>query len=147
MLCFLCFFVWQASGSEQRLKQLQEELRCQRQNAESIRLQNQQRTKEMEKQHQKVRQGQMDDRHMGKLKEARENFWLLLVWVHPCSTLQLKLTAHIQRCLCVAFRTRWSFRKRGSGLKSSISRRWISSTRSCSRPGRSTMPCRLRMTR
>ncbi|XP_035017162.2 centromere protein F isoform X2 [Hippoglossus stenolepis] len=42
-----------ASGAEQRQKQLQEELRCQRQNAESIRLQHQQRTKDMEKQHQK----------------------------------------------------------------------------------------------
>ncbi|KAG7214352.1 hypothetical protein INR49_023130 [Caranx melampygus] len=42
-----------ASGAEQRLKQLQEELKCQRQNAESSRLQNQQRTKEMEKQHQR----------------------------------------------------------------------------------------------
>ncbi|XP_062249682.1 centromere protein F isoform X3 [Platichthys flesus] len=42
-----------ASGAEQRLKQSQDELRCQRQNAESIRLQHQQRTKEMEKQHQK----------------------------------------------------------------------------------------------
>nr|XP_019958536.1 PREDICTED: centromere protein F-like [Paralichthys olivaceus] len=41
------------SGAEQRLKQLQEELRCQRQNAESSRLQHQQRTKEMEKQHQR----------------------------------------------------------------------------------------------
>ncbi|XP_018515847.1 centromere protein F isoform X2 [Lates calcarifer] len=42
-----------ASGAEQRLKQLQEELKCQRQNAESSRLQHQQRTKEMEKQHQR----------------------------------------------------------------------------------------------
>ncbi|XP_078116583.1 uncharacterized protein LOC144524302 isoform X1 [Sander vitreus] len=42
-----------ASGSEQRLKQLQEELKCQRQNAESSRLQHQQRSKEMEKQHQR----------------------------------------------------------------------------------------------
>ncbi|XP_051276841.1 centromere protein F isoform X2 [Dicentrarchus labrax] len=42
-----------ASGAEQRLKQLQEELKCQRQNAESIRLQQQQRSKELEKQHQR----------------------------------------------------------------------------------------------
>ncbi|XP_068182020.1 centromere protein F isoform X2 [Antennarius striatus] len=42
-----------ASGAEQRVKQLQEELRCQRQNAESSRLQHQQRTKEQEKQHQR----------------------------------------------------------------------------------------------
>ncbi|XP_028272074.1 centromere protein F-like isoform X1 [Parambassis ranga] len=42
-----------ASGAEQRLKQLQEELKCQRQNAESSRLQHQQRTKELEKQHQR----------------------------------------------------------------------------------------------
>ncbi|XP_029369058.1 centromere protein F isoform X2 [Echeneis naucrates] len=42
-----------ASGTEQRLKQLQEELKCQRQNAESSRLQHQQRTKELEKQHQR----------------------------------------------------------------------------------------------
>ncbi|XP_032383843.1 centromere protein F isoform X1 [Etheostoma spectabile] len=42
-----------ASGSEQRLKQLQEELKCQRQNAESSRLQHQQRSKELEKQHQR----------------------------------------------------------------------------------------------
>ncbi|XP_029297152.1 centromere protein F [Cottoperca gobio] len=42
-----------ASGAEQRLKQLQEELKCQRQNAESIRLQHQQRSKELEKQHQR----------------------------------------------------------------------------------------------
>ncbi|KAG7518931.1 hypothetical protein JOB18_047567 [Solea senegalensis] len=42
-----------ASGAEQRLKQLQEELKCQRQNAESSRLQHQQRSKEMEKQHQR----------------------------------------------------------------------------------------------
>ncbi|KAM9377924.1 uncharacterized protein KZ484_010203 isoform 2-T2 [Pholidichthys leucotaenia] len=42
-----------ASEIEQRLKQLQEELRCQRQNAESSRMQYQQRTKEMEKQHQR----------------------------------------------------------------------------------------------
>ncbi|XP_039975503.1 trichohyalin isoform X2 [Xiphias gladius] len=41
------------SGAEQRLKQLQEELKCQRQNAESSRLQHQQRTKELEKQHQR----------------------------------------------------------------------------------------------
>ncbi|XP_023137769.2 centromere protein F isoform X1 [Amphiprion ocellaris] len=42
-----------ASGAEQRVKQLQEELKCQRQNAESGRLQHQQRTKELEKQHQR----------------------------------------------------------------------------------------------
>ncbi|XP_039669327.1 centromere protein F isoform X1 [Perca fluviatilis] len=42
-----------ASGCEQRLKQLQEELKCQRQNAESSRLQHQQRSKELEKQHQR----------------------------------------------------------------------------------------------
>ncbi|XP_034739328.1 centromere protein F isoform X3 [Etheostoma cragini] len=42
-----------ASGSEKRLKQLQEELKCQRQNAESSRLQHQQRSKELEKQHQR----------------------------------------------------------------------------------------------
>ncbi|KAM4555424.1 uncharacterized protein PAE49_014478 [Odontesthes bonariensis] len=42
-----------ASGVEQRLKQLQEELKCQRQNAESSRLQHQQRAKELEKQHQR----------------------------------------------------------------------------------------------
>nr|XP_020451374.1 centromere protein F-like isoform X1 [Monopterus albus]XP_020451384.1 centromere protein F-like isoform X1 [Monopterus albus]XP_020451394.1 centromere protein F-like isoform X1 [Monopterus albus]XP_020451403.1 centromere protein F-like isoform X1 [Monopterus albus]XP_020451412.1 centromere protein F-like isoform X1 [Monopterus albus]XP_020451421.1 centromere protein F-like isoform X1 [Monopterus albus] len=41
------------SGAEQKLKQLQEELKCQRQNAESSRLQHQQRTKELEKEHQK----------------------------------------------------------------------------------------------
>ncbi|XP_028315114.1 centromere protein F isoform X1 [Gouania willdenowi] len=41
------------SAAEHRLKQLQEELKCQRQNAESIRLQQQQRTKEQEKQHQR----------------------------------------------------------------------------------------------
>ncbi|KAF7667601.1 hypothetical protein LDENG_00053480 [Lucifuga dentata] len=40
-----------ASGAEQMLKQCQEELKCQRQNAESSRLQHQQRTKELEKQH------------------------------------------------------------------------------------------------
>lgn len=55
MLC-VCVFVWQASGAEQRLKQLQEELKCQRQNAESSRLQHQQRSKDLEKQHQRVRQ-------------------------------------------------------------------------------------------
>ncbi|XP_068571065.1 centromere protein F isoform X2 [Cebidichthys violaceus] len=42
-----------ASGAEQKLKQLQEELKCQRQNTESIRLQHQQRSKELEKQHQR----------------------------------------------------------------------------------------------
>ncbi|XP_071362910.1 centromere protein F isoform X2 [Trachinotus anak] len=42
-----------ASGAEQKLKQLQEELKCQRQNAESSRLQHQQRMKELEKQHQR----------------------------------------------------------------------------------------------
>ncbi|XP_060904277.1 centromere protein F [Labrus mixtus] len=42
-----------ASNAEQRLKQLQEELKCQRQNAESSRLQQQQRSKELEKQHQR----------------------------------------------------------------------------------------------
>ncbi|XP_013861195.1 centromere protein F isoform X2 [Austrofundulus limnaeus] len=42
-----------ASETEHRLKQLQEELKCQRQNAESSRLQHQQRTKELEKQHQR----------------------------------------------------------------------------------------------
>ncbi|KAM4732911.1 uncharacterized protein FYW61_008532 isoform 2-T4 [Anableps anableps] len=42
-----------ASESEHKLKQLQEELRCQRQNAESSRLQHQQRTKELEKVHQR----------------------------------------------------------------------------------------------
>ncbi|XP_029966578.1 centromere protein F [Salarias fasciatus] len=42
-----------ASAAEHRLKQLQEELKCQRQNAESSRLQQQQRTKELEKQHQR----------------------------------------------------------------------------------------------
>ncbi|XP_077466311.1 uncharacterized protein LOC144082787 isoform X2 [Stigmatopora argus] len=42
-----------ASGVEHKLKQLQEELKCQRQNAESSRLQHQQRTKELEKQHQR----------------------------------------------------------------------------------------------
>ncbi len=52
----MCVSVWQASGAEQRLKHLQEELKCQRQNAESSRLQHQQRSKELEKQHQRVRQ-------------------------------------------------------------------------------------------
>ncbi|XP_054890290.1 centromere protein F [Poeciliopsis prolifica] len=42
-----------ASEVEHKLKQLQEELKCQRQNAESSRLQHQQRTKELEKVHQK----------------------------------------------------------------------------------------------
>ncbi|XP_037531172.1 centromere protein F [Nematolebias whitei] len=42
-----------ASETEHRLKQLQEELKCQRQNAESSRLQHQQRTRELEKQHQR----------------------------------------------------------------------------------------------
>ncbi|XP_071387018.1 centromere protein F-like [Centroberyx affinis] len=42
-----------ASGAEQRLRQLQEELKCQRQNTESSRLQHQQRTKELEKLHQR----------------------------------------------------------------------------------------------
>ncbi|XP_034398959.1 centromere protein F isoform X2 [Cyclopterus lumpus] len=42
-----------ASGAEQRLKHLQEELKCQRQNTESSRLQHQQRLKELEKQHQR----------------------------------------------------------------------------------------------
>ncbi|XP_055015263.1 centromere protein F isoform X2 [Boleophthalmus pectinirostris] len=42
-----------ASTAEQRAKQLQEELKCQRQNAESSRVQHQQRTKELEKQHQR----------------------------------------------------------------------------------------------
>ncbi|KAM7000008.1 uncharacterized protein LKV04_004982 [Tautogolabrus adspersus] len=42
-----------ASSAEQRLKQLQEELKCQRQNADSSRLQHQQRSKELEKQHQR----------------------------------------------------------------------------------------------
>lgn len=55
-------FVCQASGAEQKLKQVQEELKCQRQNAESSRLQHQQRTKELEKQHQKVRRRQAGDR-------------------------------------------------------------------------------------
>ncbi|XP_023184472.1 centromere protein F-like [Xiphophorus maculatus] len=41
------------SEAEHKLKQLQEELKCQRQNAESSRLQHQQRTKELEKVHQK----------------------------------------------------------------------------------------------
>ncbi|KAK5598508.1 hypothetical protein CRENBAI_009377 [Crenichthys baileyi] len=42
-----------ASEAERKLKQLQEELKCQRQNAESSRLQHQQRTKELEKVHQR----------------------------------------------------------------------------------------------
>ncbi|KAK2849006.1 hypothetical protein Q5P01_008840 [Channa striata] len=42
-----------ASGAEQKLKQVQEELKCQRQNAESSRLQHQQRIKELEKLHQR----------------------------------------------------------------------------------------------
>ncbi|CAL8268765.1 unnamed protein product [Boreogadus saida] len=41
-----------ASVAEQKVKKLQEELKCQGQNAESSRLQHQQRTKELEKQHQ-----------------------------------------------------------------------------------------------
>ncbi|KAF6726588.1 Centromere protein F [Oryzias melastigma] len=42
-----------ASANELKLKQVQEELKCQRQNAESSRLHHQQRTKELEKQHQR----------------------------------------------------------------------------------------------
>ncbi|KAL0973884.1 hypothetical protein UPYG_G00212390 [Umbra pygmaea] len=42
-----------AQALEQRLKQLQEELKCQRQNSESSRLQHQQRFKDLEKQHQR----------------------------------------------------------------------------------------------
>ncbi|KAM8908074.1 uncharacterized protein AB9W97_005626 isoform 3-T3 [Spinachia spinachia] len=42
-----------ASAAEQKLKHLLEELKCQRQNAESSRLQHQQRSKELEKQHQR----------------------------------------------------------------------------------------------
>ncbi|CAL8264237.1 unnamed protein product [Lota lota] len=41
-----------ASAAEQKAKKLQEELKCQCQNVESSRLQHQQRTKELEKQHQ-----------------------------------------------------------------------------------------------
>ncbi|KAK7922439.1 hypothetical protein WMY93_009341 [Mugilogobius chulae] len=41
------------STAEQKSKHLQEELKCQRQNAESSRVQHQQRTKELEKQHQR----------------------------------------------------------------------------------------------
>lgn len=51
----VCVRVWQASGAEQRVKQLQEELKCHRQNAESSRLQHQQRVKDLEKQYQRVR--------------------------------------------------------------------------------------------
>ncbi|XP_067374244.1 centromere protein F isoform X2 [Channa argus] len=40
-------------GVEQKLKQVQEELKCQRQNSESSRLQHQQRIKELEKHHQR----------------------------------------------------------------------------------------------
>lgn len=54
----------QASGAEQRLKQLQEELKCYRQNAESSRLQHQQRVKDLEKQHQRVRR--VDDVDCGR---------------------------------------------------------------------------------
>ena len=42
--------------AELKVKKLQEELKCQGQNAESSRLQHQQRTKELEKQHQMVRE-------------------------------------------------------------------------------------------
>lgn len=42
-----------ALGAEQKLKQLQEELKCERKNAESCRLQHQQRAKDLEKQHQR----------------------------------------------------------------------------------------------
>ncbi|XP_014068425.2 trichohyalin isoform X1 [Salmo salar] len=42
-----------AQSLEQRVKQLQEELKCQRQNAESSRLQHQQRTRDLDKQHQR----------------------------------------------------------------------------------------------
>uniref|UniRef100_A0AAV2MJM7 Kinetochore protein Cenp-F/LEK1 Rb protein-binding domain-containing protein n=1 Tax=Knipowitschia caucasica TaxID=637954 RepID=A0AAV2MJM7_KNICA len=42
-----------ASTAEQKAKHVQEELKCQRQNAESSRVQHQQRTKELEKQHQR----------------------------------------------------------------------------------------------
>ncbi|XP_076015553.1 uncharacterized protein LOC143007935 isoform X2 [Genypterus blacodes] len=51
-----------ASGAEQRLKHLQEELKCQRQNTESSRLQHQQRIKELEKQHQKDLSEQQKER-------------------------------------------------------------------------------------
>ncbi|XP_042182202.1 centromere protein F-like [Oncorhynchus tshawytscha] len=46
-----------AQSLEQRGKQLQEELKCQRQNTESSRLQHQQRTRDLDKQHQRVRGG------------------------------------------------------------------------------------------
>ncbi|XP_041701807.1 centromere protein F [Coregonus clupeaformis] len=42
-----------AQSLEQRVKQLQEELKCQRQNTESSRLQHQQRTRDLDKQHQR----------------------------------------------------------------------------------------------
>ncbi|XP_010896678.2 centromere protein F [Esox lucius] len=42
-----------AQSLEQRVKQLQEELKCQRQNSESSRLQHQQRSRDLEKQHQR----------------------------------------------------------------------------------------------
>lgn len=48
---------------------------------------------------------------------------------------------------CVGSRIWWSFRRRGRVWKSSISMRWTSSTRSSSTLGRSTMPCRPRLTR
>lgn len=51
---YLFYCMHQALGAEQRAKQLQEELKCQRQNSESIRVQHQQRTKELERQHQRV---------------------------------------------------------------------------------------------
>uniref|UniRef100_A0A674CKY9 Si:dkeyp-115e12.6 n=1 Tax=Salmo trutta TaxID=8032 RepID=A0A674CKY9_SALTR len=59
-----------AQSLEQRVKQLQEELKCQRQNAESSRLQHQQRTRDLDKQHQRVTlQKQALERDIDALKE------------------------------------------------------------------------------
>lgn len=44
----------QTQAAEQRVKQLQEELKCQRQNAETSRCNAEQRRKEMEREHQRV---------------------------------------------------------------------------------------------
>ncbi|XP_030001045.1 centromere protein F [Sphaeramia orbicularis] len=63
-----------ASGAEQRLKQLQEELKCQRQNSESSRLQHQQRTKELEKQHQRdLLELQKERQHLEKQHQQEVN--------------------------------------------------------------------------
>ncbi len=163
----------QAQVSELKVKHLQEELKCQRQNAETSRCNAEQRRKDMEREHQRVR------------RRTRTRLWFIVsctalllntqphrsfifsyellgslswnwlfcfhnksschnVWYFSTENCALKSHSDWRSVLC---RSCWSCRERDRLWRDNISRRATDSTRRSSRPEHFTTRCRLSTTR